>query len=185
MAYKEVDYVRLRLSVDLSAISDARARKLLKRYGGLATALASAYRPGDDDLVAIAQIAVLEAAVLYQKEAGASLDTWIRRLVRWRIKEALPRYCDEDELDEDGFVANGKTDYERVLASLERDEWVRQQVETLEDDRHRHIVLMVLQGDSYRQIAVSLGLSPATVMRKAREAMRLLLAAAVLDDVLE
>lgn len=185
MAYKEVDYVRLKLSIDLGVVTDTRARSLLKRYGGLAVALARLYRPGDDDLIAIANIAVIEAYVLYKKDAGASLDTWIRRLVRWRVKEALPRYNDTEELDDDGFVANGKTDYERVLGELQRDDWVRYQVTMLEDDRQRHIVLMILQGETYRSIASSLGLSPSTVLRKAREAMRLLLAAAVLDDVVE
>lgn len=182
---REVDYVRLRLNVDLASISDARARKLLKRYGGMAAALARLYRPGDDDILQIARIAVLEAFVLYKKEAGASFDVWIRRLVRWRVKEALPRYRLDEELDEDGHLANGRSDHERVLAELERDAWIREQVALIEDDRQRHIILMLLQGETYRQIASSLGLSPATVLRKGREAMRLLLAAAVLDDVVE
>jgi RNA polymerase sigma factor (sigma-70 family) len=180
---REPGDVRLRLDVDLGSVSNAKAKKLLAKYGGLARGFARRIRPHDDDLAALAEIAIIEAAVLYRKDSGAHFDTWVFRIVRWRVKEALPKPSTAEDLDIDTFPANGRSDHEKLLGELERDAWVRAQVEALPRLRQRHILAALMRGESYTQIASQLGLSRSAVYREAREAMEQLWAAALLDGV--
>jgi RNA polymerase sigma factor (sigma-70 family) len=185
MARRESGDVRLRLDVDLGSLSDARARKLLEKYGGLARGFARRLRPHDDDLCAVAEIAVLEAAVTYRSDAGMHLDTWVFRSVRWRVKEALPKAAPPEELDLETVPANGRSDHEKLFGDLERDHWMRRQIEALPRLRHRHILAALLRGETHNQIALQLGLSRSTILRETREAMEFLWALAVLDGVVE
>lgn len=80
---------------DMAQIPDKRARQLLAQFHSHIEKVLSRFATkhligtDKDDLRAIAHVAVLEAFVLYDEPThGASLSSWVHRVVRWRVSEA-------------------------------------------------------------------------------------------------
>jgi len=95
-------FVRRQVRQDMSAVPPKTARQILVDFEKLINAEArqcarlTRWMPwfGVEDYAAVGQIAAMEAFVLYRPECGASLKTWIGRMVRWRMKEAARRVRD-------------------------------------------------------------------------------------------
>ena len=80
---------------DMGAVPDAVARKLIKRFHAYVEKVLSRFGTrhlvGVDraDLRSVAQVAIIEAYVLFQNKRGAKLSSWVHRVVRWRVSEAV------------------------------------------------------------------------------------------------
>jgi len=83
--------------VDLGAVSNEDAERVLTLAKPCIAieirALGAAQHHLDgieyDDLVAIGQIAAVEAFATWEEGRGARLKTWIQRMVRWRLRETV------------------------------------------------------------------------------------------------
>jgi RNA polymerase sigma factor (sigma-70 family) len=95
-------FVRRQVRQDMSSVPPKTARQILRDFEKLINAEArlcarmTRHTPwfGVEDYAAVGQIAAMEAFVLYRSECGASLKTWIGRMVRWRMREASRRVRD-------------------------------------------------------------------------------------------
>lgn len=95
-------FVRRQVRQDMGAVPPKTAREILRDFEKLINAEArqcarlTRRMPwfGFEDYAAVGQIAAMEAFVLYRPECGASLKTWIGRMVRWRMREAARRVRD-------------------------------------------------------------------------------------------
>jgi RNA polymerase sigma factor (sigma-70 family) len=95
-------FVRRQVRQDMSSVPPQTARQILRDFEKLINAEArlsarmTRHTPwfGFEDYAAVGQIAAMEAFVLYRPECGASLKTWIGRMVRWRMREAVRRVRD-------------------------------------------------------------------------------------------
>lgn len=80
---------------DMAAVPDKVARQLLRRFNAYTEKMLSRFATGHlvgvdrADLRAIAHVAIIEAYTLYQDKRGASLSSWVHRVVRWRVSEAV------------------------------------------------------------------------------------------------
>ncbi len=174
---------------DLSSISDAKARALLREFGSLVEKALKRYSRvelqglGYDDLRAIAHVAVLEASISHDEER-CKLRTWVYRTVCWRLARAVKDAQPDVELtDEPDKFRNGANPLE-VLEKLESVMWVRQTIGVL-GPRQRTIVVASMSGETLRQMAPTLGISKSRVGQerdKAYETLRERALEAGLDD---
>lgn len=97
------DHARRDLRVSLAGVDNATARSLLEEHRGIVTGLVQRFRPAmvgafhvtsREDLVSVAEAAVLEAWVTYregdvtkERREGAGFRTHVRRVVRWRLAD--------------------------------------------------------------------------------------------------
>ena len=80
-----------------NAVAYREYGNLLRDFGRTASYEVSAVRnavwacPGldEDDLAAVAQIAILEASVTWVEGKGRSLRSWVQQVIRWRLGETL------------------------------------------------------------------------------------------------
>lgn len=157
---------------DLSGVSDATARRLLDAYLPLVRRVASRmYRAlPEHEVVAVGTDAILEA-YLTQDEARSSEATWVRRVVHWRLAEAvrrLPWERNAESLDADPQVLNGKNPeeaYQRAsaFAALAR-----------LPPNHQMVIDGRLRGESYVEVGHSIGISPQRAHRVAKRALEVL-----------
>lgn len=165
---------------DLRALSDAHARELLARFAPIIEGAVRAFTSWGahvslepDDLRQLARVAVLDAAVAH-RDGGASLKRWVRQSVRWRLTEHLERSVrPEDPLEAPEKVFNGQ-DPEELVARLRSVRWVRDAIDGLPVPRQRTIMACRLQGEGFREIARTLGISPTRVHQEAQLALEVL-----------
>lgn len=147
----------MRRSIDLGGIDDPTAERLLAAYMPCVRAVARLYAKSERaDLEAVGRAAILEAFLSLDREK-ASEGTWIRRVIHWRVTEAIQDLPEEalvghaEVLDGHEIDRNPELGYERHL--------VLDAVKAL-SPRHATIILArLLDGDTFEQIADSLGIS--------------------------
>lgn len=195
------------LRVELSGIDDSTARELLDRYTGMVVqvvrlhggAAARAFHLLDlETLISIGQTALLEAHVTYregdvsrERVDGAGFRTWARRVVGWRISEAVHRQLRaEPEVSQRADSHNGVLRIKEA-PTVEPDEqayhhelgrWLKRCLARL-DVRERTIVALLLRGETKAEIARSLGLSESRVGQLYFQTLRQMREWAVEDGV--
>lgn len=157
---------------DLSAVTDADARRLLTAYLPVVRRVwATLYRRlPEDEALAVGTDAVLEA-FLSCNLARSSESTWVRKVIHWRLAEAIKqmpwdRAC--VSLDVDPQVLNGKNPDEAyartsAVAAL-----------TTLPINYQMVVDGHMRGESFSEVARSIGISPQRAHRVARRAWVLL-----------
>lgn len=130
-------------------------------------ALAGQYQHLDRaELQAAGEDAILEAWLTYHSERGASLDTWVRRIIHWRLLELARSSAQPpmESLGEDPQLLNGanpEEQFERSSAVLALSRLsVRQQ----------NVVDGHMRGETYAEIAEQLGISHNLAHREALRA---------------
>ncbi len=143
--------------IDLSAVSDIDARRLLSSYGALVRKTAARYHMQDvDELVALGHIGLMEAFLTYDPARGTELS-WVRSQIRWRIQEGARgerrqlRFVGHDP---DLVPTNGRHDPSR-LVEIERLRWAIGQL----SPRLQMIVDGRMRGETYEELGHSLGIS--------------------------
>lgn len=153
---------------DMSGIDAKTAQRLLTEYMPMVRAIARTYYIDQDELLTVGQIAIMEAFVSYKEDADASEKTWVRKVVRWRMKGAVWREMsatDPELFVQDEALTNGKHDPERnTLRNT-----LRSAAERL-SPRHRTIIDARMRGETYAEIGESLGISTARVHKEAQRA---------------
>lgn len=113
------------LRVDLGTISDREASTLLREMARVVACEVANVRaitrvcPGLDeaDLVAIANIAVLEARTTWVEGRGRSLRSWVQQLVRWRLGETLQASRQPEEFYMGPNGGDASPDFDTLLAT--------------------------------------------------------------------
>jgi len=157
---------------DLSAISEERAHELLTQFGPAVEAEVRAFtsvgaRMGLEvsDLRQFARLAVLDAVLTYN--GRSSLRYWVHKKIRWGLIREVERPEQLEPLPEEPL--NGENP-EELLERLELVGWVRGAVDGLEI-RQRTILACRLQGETMREVAASLGISPTRVHQESTRAI--------------
>jgi RNA polymerase sigma factor (sigma-70 family) len=170
---------------DLGEIDAGRAQEVLREVEPVlrgevrrvAKALLMVAGLGEDDLLALARIAALEAALSHEEGRG-TLRAWVRRHVRWRLGEALDRAPDrEAPLPE--VLVNGRGPEETAQVRA-RAVWLQGAVAKL-PPRHRTLVAAKLAGESQRTTARTLGISDGYASQQLQQAIRRLHARALAE----
>ena len=146
---------------------------LVPRMRRFAYALCGSTDAGDDLVQAACERALKNAA---QFQPGTRLDSWMFRIIQnlWlddrRRRKVRGAQVDPDTitLSDDGMGMKQAED----RATLER---VRAQVDALPDDLRLVLVLVALEGRSYREAAEALGIPIGTVMSRLSRARAQLL----------
>ncbi len=154
----------------MRTVDDATAKDLLKRYGSFLGAMTKAY-PGleRDEVLEIGRIAVLEAHLTHVPERSNE-STWVRKVVGWRLQDAAARDWvarGEGLIDPDaelGRLVNG--------ANPEQQFWRATAVNTIAqlEPRHQMIVDGRMRGETWAEIASSIGISTAMCHREGQRA---------------
>lgn len=156
---------------DMRSCDDATARILLDRYRGLIGRIAAGFSRLDrDELQSVGQIAVIEAHVTYEPHRGVPERSWTAQVIRWRMVElaveARERRRSEDEFQEEHALTNGhhspeKAFFRRLLTEM---------IEQL-SPRHQAVLEGRLRGETFEEIADSLGLSRSRVDQHEKAAL--------------
>jgi RNA polymerase sigma factor (sigma-70 family) len=153
-------------------VSDADARRLLRAYLPVVRRIAATLYAAlpEDEALATGTDAVLEAFLSLDPSRAAE-GTWVRRVVHWRLAEAVRRQPwdrQAESLDVDPQLLNGQNPaeaYERAsaiaaIAGLP----VRCQM----------VVVGRMRGETYAEVGESLGISPQRAHQVERRALLLL-----------
>ena len=160
-------------SIQYGVIDDAAARALLDRFAKLIDTELRRVSATDSDNAAMrsaACLAVLEGALTHNEHRGP-LQPWIRRVVRWRLVAQTTRHGSEPELrvSDAEQVVNGDNP-EQIVTKLR----LHAAIGRL-SPRHRTIITNYFWGgETLRQVAETLGLSPARVHAELHTALSLL-----------
>ncbi len=131
----------------------------------------------EEDLRAVAHVAILEAHLSY-RPGRCSLRTWVGKLIRWRLTEAVQaEQRPEEPLEQP--VVNGRSP-EEIVEATERAGWLQSAIGKL-GPRHRTIVAARLRGEVTRHTGMTLGISGGRV-RQELEVATAALAQAALDE---
>jgi len=130
-----------------------------------------------DDLRAIAQVAVLEARLTYKEDSKASIATWTRRCIRWRLTETVTKAPSREADVEDRLLVEAETPENRAAAQ-EMAAWFRDAVGNL-SPRQRTMVYGRLRQETQRATARTLGISDARASQEMRAALNSLRDAAL------
>mgnify|MGYP000408497546 CR=1 FL=1 len=110
------------LRAQCSGLDEKQAKAWLDEYAPVVRILVSRQRKSlhyvnsldVDDLVSVAQMAVLEACMKYNANAGGTLRTWVGNIVRWRLAAAIQCASDgtllgvhSDVADNEAYVCGG------------------------------------------------------------------------------
>lgn len=165
-------------------IDDTTARRLLDKYGPIIKITAkrlaghsyATCTVDQDDLIAVGQMAVLEAQVTYRTGMGATLDTWVRKHIRWRITEEAFRFAERPLKDPNDAerLLNGSSPAEQYDLA-----YAREAVGIL-NPREAVVMVSRMEGYTYEEIGDRLGVSRQTIFASERRALRQL--AAWADD---
>lgn len=186
--------VHRELRVPLGAVDDATARQLLATHRRLVLGVVRRFLPvaqrafhpiGPDELLAIGETAVLEAHLTYRpgdetkvSSPEVGLRLWTRRVVRWRIADAVSRAVvteppAETRAEEPLHAKlNGHEQQTHVYRS-ELLIWLKGAIGRL-PIRQRIVVASLLRGETQAELASQLGLSPGRVCQLYREALETL-----------
>jgi len=177
---------RRSIRADLGAIDDRTARAFLEVC---ATAIAAEVRRfvpsvrvlqgvDEDDLVALARAAALEAYATWTPSRACTRRTWAARVMRWRLGEAVGRALErrDEYLEKPEAVLNGANPSE-VYDGLERVSWLQGAVAKL-PKRHQILVAAKLRGESTSATGRSIGIGKTQASRQLHEAIALLAEAA-------
>lgn len=186
-------------------MGDTTARALLDRYTGMVVQVVRLNRPAArrafhlidaDSLVAIGQAALLEAYVTYRegdlsKENvdGSGFRMWARRVVGWRISEAVRRQLNTEPAG--ALRADSHNGVLRIQAASsippdlqtyhhEMGRWLKRCLARL-PLRERLVVALMMRGETKAEVARSLGLSASRVGQIYFQALTKLRAWAVED----
>jgi DNA-directed RNA polymerase specialized sigma24 family protein len=159
-------------AIDLSAVDDKTAKKLLTDFANDIRAITRHYdwlnAADQDDLKGAAALAVLEGHLTFN--GVGTVQGWIRTVVRWRVREAAEAtYRPELET----LVANP----ERVNgADPEQQFWRATAVRAIGtlSLRHRAIVDGRMKGETFEEIGQSIGLTTQLTHRESKKAFTLL-----------
>jgi RNA polymerase sigma factor (sigma-70 family) len=131
--------------------------------------MSRAYSVEREELLTVGKIAIMEAFCTYdQATAKGSERTWVRKTIRWRLNGASWREksaSDPEIFVRDEAKTNGRHDPEKanlkseILAALER-----------LPPRQRTILDGRLRGETYQEIAGTLGISHQRVQQEAQTA---------------
>lgn len=153
--------------VDLSEITEERARELLETFAvvlenevrRMLPALKHCVGIGPEDLVSVAQIAVLEASLRYREDADRTLRSWVSLVVRWRVGATVQAHQRREEaLEQPESVLNGRNPEETYQLSELRT-WFERQLGAL-GPRERIIFSEQLSGrETMGELALSMGIS--------------------------
>jgi len=155
-----------------------------------------------EDLISIGESALLEAWVSYRDLDpsrpetngglfGGKFSRWARQVVLWRVSNFVAHYCREGPpVSERRDSNNGVLKYRAAPAPSpettryeeELRLWLRTSLGRL-SPRQRSIAVMVAQGETKTEIALSLGLSRSTVHLEYQEAIAKLRRFAEQDDI--
>jgi RNA polymerase sigma factor (sigma-70 family) len=136
-------------------IDKALCERLLREYMPIVGALARLYPYIEkDELLSAGRIAILEGYL--RRDKRSSERTWIRRVIHWKLKELASQpehYIYTESLGEDPQLLNGADPEEQfwratalhAIAGLT----IRRQV----------IVAAKMQGETYQEVAETLGIS--------------------------
>ncbi len=160
-------------TIDFSAVSNATARQLLKTYARDIAILVSRYNwlnvADKDELKSAAALAVLEAHLSYKDNGKGTERGWVTTVIRWRLFDAFAEMHRPTET----LVANP----ERTNgADPEQQFWRATAVRALGhlSPRHRVIVDGRMRGETFEEIAESIGLSIAITHRESTRAFQIL-----------
>lgn len=201
--------------LDLSSIGDAAARDLIERYRPIINDTVKRYLPGAratfhvirrEDLCAVAESAVLEAAVRYRvgdegrDNQGGGLATWVRRVVGWRVSESVQNLLVNEPLQServyneadptstwstnvhvDSGFRQAATQH-TIVQARQVVEWLQRSLGSL-TPRRRIIIVSVLRGEAKTSIARSLGISPGRVSQEYKTAVEQLRKLALRDGI--
>ena len=123
-----------------------------------------------DDLLSVGDLAILEGYVTHNA-AKAAESTWVRKVIHWRLTEAvrgLPEEADATSQLDEAQTRDGHDTEREVLQNL-----ALRVVGTL-SPRHQAIVLGRLHDETLEEIAESLGISTARTGIEERNALKLL-----------
>jgi RNA polymerase sigma factor (sigma-70 family) len=158
--------------IDMARCDEATARVLLQAHASLIDRMARDFPWGEaEELVAIGRIAVIEAHLSYQGARGVPMRSWITQVIRWRMSELGQRAAvlrsSEVELDESDAITNGHHDPSLAF--------FRTRLLDLIDElspRHQAVISGRLRGETFEQIADSLGLSRSRVEQDEKAAIQ-------------
>jgi DNA-directed RNA polymerase specialized sigma24 family protein len=167
--------------IDFSAVSDATARQLLQthardirinvgRYSWLSAA-------DQDELRSAAALAVLEAHLTYKEIGKGSERGWVIQVIRWRLADTFAEMRRPAEvLTASPERTNG--------ADPEQQFWRATAVRAIGhlSPRHRVIVDGRMRGETFEEIAASLGLSTAITHRESTRAFEILRGVLEIED---
>ena len=175
------------LRVELTEVDNVTARRLLARYMPLVGQVVRMHTPAArrtfhlldvETLLSIGQSALLEAHVTYregdtskERRKGTGFRAWARRVVGWRVSEAVRRQLDAEppvsaRADSHNGVLRVKEapsvspDTQTYHHELGR--WLKRSMGRL-NMRERMVIALVLRGEHKSEIARSLGLSASRV----------------------
>lgn len=160
--------------VDLGAVDRETAQELLVSYDTVVQREAFRLRlvpaPGVDreDLVAVGQIAVLEAHLSWNRHRNCTFVAWVKRIVQWRMRE-LVQMCANQEEELKADLAETNTPESRFIA-CEEESWFEAAVSRL-TPRQGAIIAARLEGETMEQIASTLGIHYSRVSRDLQTAV--------------
>lgn len=182
------DYAKRQLRVDLGGVDEETARRLLDEHRAQIRAVVTPYERAAalsffvidrDELVAIAEAALLEAWVRYcpgdlsqERVPGSGWRAWAERIIRWRCAEYVTHVREQHpDAAARRDAANGVLRYavdpdevplDEGLYRAELSAWLRAAIGQL-PPRQRVILIGVSRGEEKTQLARELGISRRTV----------------------
>ena len=163
---------RARDNPDFGRIDNATAKRLFGRYMGSVSAVAALYPACErDDLLQLGRVAILEGYLSCKPELSSE-GHWIRRVVYWRLTEAMNGshwlQSEVESLGTDPQILNGANPEEQFWRAT-----ALTAVGVL-GPRHRAIVDGRMRGETMEEIGDTLGLSPQRVHVESKKAFRIL-----------
>lgn len=168
----------------LGDYSDAEASAVLLRYGGVLAAEVKRIAPRavfhgltTEDLTSIAQVAALSAHRSWRPERGRSRANWVGQVVRWRLRDAVAdpgaAEAPHEELGGATDAFGASTRVPAPDASLDAEARVAIFEATIGQlsPRRRTIVACYLNGETFGQIAETLGVCHQYVAREYKLAL--------------
>lgn len=146
---------------------------LVPRLRRFAYALAGSTDAGDDLVQAACERALKGAA---QFAPGTRMDSWMFRIIQnlW-LDDRRRRRVRGPQIDPDSLTLSDEGHGARQAEDRATLEKVRERVDALPDDLRLVLVLVALEGRSYREAAESLGIPIGTVMSRLSRARAQLL----------
>ena len=158
---------RKKRDIDFARVDRVTAKRLLDTYMPIVGALVPIYpHVPKDDLLEAGRVAILEG---FLRHDHRSLErTWIRKFVHWRLAEAATpseEDLDHEHLGTDPQLLNG--------ADPEEQFWRATAVSAIAQltPRQQIIVTGKMQGETYAEIAETLGISTSRTALEGKQAL--------------
>ena len=156
-----------RKQLDFSGVDKVLCARLLREYMPIVEAVARLYPHVErDELRANGRIAILEGYLRRDKRSAEK--TWIRKVIHWKLAELAGAGdgVEKDYLGTDPQLLNG--------ADPEEQFWRASAISAISrlNVRRQIIVAAKIQGETYEEIAETLGISTARTAVEGKEAFQ-------------